>query len=124
MKNKLKRHPLNKAAYLVARNIVSDTTSELGWYWSNCKIRPEDLNVNSLATVALPWLIEKRLRVQELYKAWHLAVKKAHAARIGQYIRNPSAYVVACWEEELRLLCKGDPQKLPEPKSKLTQANE
>lgn len=96
---KRKRGSINSVAYFFAREIINHPES---WGWDNCKVDPQRLKVDSLATAALPWL-GRGLRVDDLRKLWRVAVERTHAAQHDGWIRrNAEGYAVSVWREELQ----------------------
>ena len=95
----LKLAAFRRPAYLLAREIIEHPET---WRWDNCKVDPQRLNVHSLATAALPWL-GRGLRVDDLRRAWRVAVERTHAAMQDGWVRRTAeGYVVTVWRDELQ----------------------
>lgn len=84
----------------VAKEILSNKT---GWFYDNCKVKPDDFTQASLQTVLKPFA--EKITEQHALDAWHEAVKRTHAAAVDEMIDTTVAgYCIACWRE---LLGKG-----------------
>lgn len=84
-------------ALKVSNLIIANLTA---WHYDNCKVQLADLSPRSLASVIEPFL-EKISDDKTFFKAWHEAVRIAHSASVDGLARNPTAYAIQCFKEQL-----------------------
>lgn len=91
-----------KASYsfraLAAANLIISNSSS--WHYDNCKVQITELSSRSLASVIEPFI--ENFSNDKLLKAWHEAVRIAHSATVDGLARNPTAYAIQCFKEQLK----------------------
>lgn len=85
-------------ALKIANLIVSNSTA---WHYDNCKVSLEELSNRSLASVIEPFL-DTVPDDKTFFKAWQQAVNIAHGASVDGLARNPTAYAIQCFKEQIQ----------------------
>ncbi|HVU07828.1 MAG TPA: DUF1376 domain-containing protein [Verrucomicrobiae bacterium] len=84
-------------ALQIAHHIIGNSS---GWHYDNCKVQIGELSSRSLASVIEPFL--KRIADnQKFLRAWQEAARIAHGAAVDGLARNPTAYAIQCFKEQI-----------------------
>ena len=80
----------------IAREITSD---KHGWSEDNCKVQPGEIMPASIRKVLKPYA--DRLTEKVIHDCWREAVTRTHAATVDGLAKQPAAYCVTCFKEQL-----------------------
>jgi DNA-binding Lrp family transcriptional regulator len=80
----------------IAREIASDNH---GWSYDNCKVKPGEISAPSLREVLRPYA--DRLTETVIHQCWQEAVTRTHKATVDGLAKQPAAYCVTCFKEQL-----------------------
>jgi uncharacterized protein YdaU (DUF1376 family) len=95
--------PLQSPAFRALKTANLILSNSTGWFYDNCKVKIEKLSSQSLSTVIEPFVLTKGFDEKKVLKKWNEAVRTAHAAAVDGLARNPTAYCIECFREQLRL---------------------
>jgi hypothetical protein len=81
----------------IAREIASD---KHGWSWDNCKVKPGVIVPASIKKVLQSYA--GRLDEKRIHDCWREAVTRTHQAAVDGLAKQPAAYCVTCFKEQLQ----------------------
>jgi len=90
------------AALRLANDILFDRA---GWSYDNCKVDIKKLKSSSLSTVIEPFV--DKIKPGKILAMWHRAVTTAHGAKVDGLAKDPTAYAVQCFKNQLTEACQG-----------------
>ena len=86
----------------IAREILVNAKE---WCWETCRVKAGDITSASLQTVLKPFV--GHVTEKEVHIAWAEAVRRADGAAKDNMARDPNAYCVTCFKEQLEKIARG-----------------